>query len=53
MGTVEWVHTTDDLADDPAFDGEGFYVVASTGIVAGKFDDEGEGMWWLDKAATI
>lgn len=49
MDYVEWLEDS----DDAHFEGSAFYVVAGNGIVAGPFDDEGEGFWWQDKAKRV
>lgn len=53
MDSVEWIGDGDEWSDSAEYDGPAFYVVDGNGIVAGPFDDEGEGFWWSDKAKRV
>lgn len=49
MSDIEWL----DESDDSEFTEAAFYAVDANGIGAGPFDDEGEAMWWQDKAKRV
>lgn len=49
---MTWIEYLEE-SDDPEFTEPAFYVVDANGIMAGPFDDEGEAMWWEDKAKRV
>lgn len=53
MTSEEYIDERHELSDDPEWSEDAWYVVDHNGIVAGPFDDEGEAMWWGDKAKRV
>jgi len=53
MALVDWLETGSEWAGTEGWSGEGWYVIDMNGIVAGRFDDEGEAMWWLDMSVRV
>jgi hypothetical protein len=53
MTSIEWVDSESEWFETDGYRAPAFYVVDSNGIVAGPFDDEGEAMWWEDKAVRV